>query len=66
LRSQQGMARSNRACVPTPPGSDTEIRIVAATRRAYLLALIVFARIVRRLREFLPVCGLPMQWRKSP
>ena len=49
-----------------PPGSGTEIRIVAAVWRAYPSLKIVIARIVRRLREFLPVCGLLMQWRKSP
>jgi hypothetical protein len=51
---------------PAPPGSGIEIRIVAAFRRAYPFVQIVFARIVRRLREFLPVCELPIQWRKSP
>jgi hypothetical protein len=59
LRSQQGIA-------PRPRGSGTENRIVAAVWRAYPFVKIVFARIVRRLREFLPVCELPMQWRKSP
>jgi hypothetical protein len=52
--------------IPAPPGSGAEIRVVEAFRRAYPSVQIVFARIVRRLREFLPVCGLPMQWRKSP
>jgi hypothetical protein len=52
--------------VPAPRSSGTEIRIVAATWRAYRFAQIVIARIVRRLREFLPVRGMPMQWRKSP
>jgi hypothetical protein len=30
-----------------------------------IVKFVVFARIVRRLREFLPVYGLLMQWRKS-
>jgi hypothetical protein len=48
MRSQQGAAARSARFL-------TELGIVATARRAYPLIQIVFARIVRRWREFLPM-----------
>ena len=50
----------------TSPGSGTEIGIVAAICRAYPFRQIVFARIVRRLREFLPMWRIALAMEEPP